>query len=347
MIRPRTLTGLVVAAVVLLAAGVWMNLASQPALAVVRPGTFVFPGLTQHLQTADRVEISHGDKKAVLERTKSGTWGLAERADYPVDPAKLHKMLTGLAEMRLVAPRTAQKALWGRLGLAAPADKNNGATLIRVLDGKKVLAALLIGHHQYAVAPSAPPQMFIRRPGKVQTWLADGSVDAEANPTSWLPSSIINIPPAEIDHVRVAREDAPPLVFDRSNGKLTLSQPAKHPALNQDKVDDVASGLSELTLEDVRAAADARPPLGISRFTTKDGLEVTAVVRKGKAKTVWVSFEVDAGTSAKPATQKQAKKLEAKLSGWAYQMGDWSESSLLPTLDQLKAAPSKGTAATQ
>ena len=37
----------------------------------------------------------------------------------------------------------------------------------------------------------------------------------------------------------------------------------------------------------------------------------------------------------------EADRLQARLGGWAYQLGSWQEKSLAPTLDDLKASAPK------
>jgi len=64
-----------------------------------------------------------------------------------------------------------------------------------------------------------------------------------------------------------------PLTFGRVEGKFALTQPADHPKLEDYKVDDVARGLESLTLQSVKADAEApATEAGHAVFTTMTDL---------------------------------------------------------------------------
>ena len=103
------------------------------------------------------------------------------------------------------------------------------------------------------------------------------------------------------------------LTFGRVEGKFVLTQPADHPKLEDYKVDDVARGLESLTLQSVKADADApATEAGHAVFTTDDGLAVTIRVFHAD-KEVWARFAAAASSDkAKP----EADKLNGRLTGW-------------------------------
>jgi hypothetical protein len=70
-------------------------------------------------------------------------------------------------------------------------------------------------------------------------------------------------------------------------------------------------------------------------FTTQDGLAVTATPVKAGGD-LWVRFAA-AGNGEKAAAEAAA--LNKRLAGWSYQIGVWKQKALVPTLDDLKAAP--------
>jgi hypothetical protein len=95
-------------------------------------------------------------------------------------------------------------------------------------------------------------------------------------------------------------------------------------------------------LQAVKPDADApKDPAGHAVFTTTDGLDV-AVTLFHADKDVWARFAVSGADKAKT----EADRLSARLTGWTYQIGSWKEKSLVPALDDLKAAePPAPTAA--
>ena len=129
----------------------------------------------------------------------------------------------------------------------------------------------------------------------------------------------------------------------RDGQKLVMKQPADHPPLDDYKLDDVDRALELLTFQDVQT--DKQPvgdKIGKSVYTTNDGLAVTSSVFKG-AKDIWARFTAAPATgldtAASDKTKTEADKLNARLAGWTYQLGDWKRKALVPTLDDLKAPP--------
>jgi hypothetical protein len=129
------------------------------------------------------------------------------------------------------------------------------------------------------------------------------------------------------------------LTFARVDGKFALTQPAEHPKLDDYKVDDVARALETLTLQQVRADADA-PSLNSadgeaahSVFNTNDGLAVTVVLFHAD-KDVWARFTAS-GSADK--VKAEADRLNQRVAGWSYQISPWKEKALVPKIDDLKS----------
>ena len=348
--RTRTLLILCVLGVLSLAGGWYFGPGQQLSeQSSVARGTLMFPDLTAKLANAARVEITHQGTTITLARKGDKTespWGLLQRNMYPVQVPKLRGMLTALTELRLMEPRTADPALYSRLGLEDADQKQSSANLLRVFDPSgQVIAQLLVGHRRVRTAGNVPDQVFVRRPDQAQTWLAEGGLEVDADPQLWLDRDIMNIDHARIASVVVHRGDAE-LDFAAKDGKLTLTAPANPPKLEDYKLDDLDRGLELLNFEDVVADKDAvapkvGDPIGSSVFTTTDGLVVTVTVLKGE-KDIWARFAV----TGSDKTKDEAAKLNARLGGWTYQLGSWKEASLTPSLDTLKAPPPPPPAAT-
>jgi len=328
----RTGTSLVLAAAgaVVLALGIVYSGGPVGETAQTLQGRLAFPDLTPKLADATQLEIHHGAVTMHLTRgakDAGGQWGVADRAGYPAQPDKVHQLLVALTELRLDAARTADPAQYGRLGVADP-GKGSDSTLVRVLDGKGgTIAALIVGHARAAQRGNADT-LYIRRPGEAQSWLADGKVLVSVDTQDWLDRTIVDIDPKKIAGVTATRGNAS-VAFARKDGTLTLIAPADHPKIDTSKVDDVASALSSLTLEDVQKAPAPGTPFGHSVFTTTDGLTLAADVSKA-GPAVWATFTASGNDSA---------PLEAKLKGWAYEIGSWKQDALVPTLDSVKVPP--------
>jgi hypothetical protein len=304
--RTRSIAALCVLGALALGGGWYFGTAREPAEQTsVAGGTLMFPDLTARLADATRIEITHQGTTIALVRQgdkPESPWGLAQRGMYPVQDTKLRAMLTALTELRLVEPRTTDPALFGRLGLADADQKDSTADLLLVYDKTaKPIAALLVGHRRVRTEGNVPDQVFVRRPGDMQTWLAEGSLQVDADPQLWLDRDIMNIDHARIAGVVVHRGDAE-LDFVAKDGKLVLTAPANPPKLEDYKLDDLDRGLELLTFEDVTpdkdaAASKVGAPIGTAVFTTSDGLAVHVTVLKGE-KDIWARFSATADGAA-------------------------------------------------
>ena len=65
---------------------------------------------------------------------------------------------------------------------------------------------------------------------------------------------------------------------------------------------------------------------------------MTATVFKGE-KDIWARFAAARPGANPDKTKDEADKLKARLAGWTYQLGSWKQKALVPSLDDLKAAP--------
>lgn len=345
--KPATLAVLGVLGAAALGAGLLLGrdptgAGTQDAGASAGPaaGQLAFPALAPRLQSAARVEVVRGDRTLVV--TKSGAdqqqqrWVLPDKGGYPVQVDKLRGVLTGLTELRLVEARTSDPAQWGRLGLDDPRSTSGTAILLRVLDaGGAVIAEAVLGHRRVRMGGNVPEQIFVRLPGQQQTWLAEGRLAADADPQLWLDRDIADIPNARVAEARVMRGgDVPPLEVARAEGagsKPTLRLPAEHGPVEEYRVEDVFRAFETLTLTDVQPVGAAMPgeSVGTSAFTTTDGLRVEVAGNRAGDQ-FWVRLAAS-GPGSEP--------LQARWSGWAYQLGQWKEKQLLPRLEDLLATP--------
>lgn len=331
--QQRTSIILAAAAVIALGAAWQFGINSTPPSQVaIAPGTLLFPGLAAKLGQVSRVEMTSKGKTVAIA-LKDGKWGLADRGGFPVQQDKLRELLTGMTELRLTEARTSDPAQYNRLGVEDPAATGT-ATLLRLLgaDGKPV-AELIVGHRRVRTQGNVPETIFVRRPGEAQSWLAEGRVPSDADAQLWFERDIANIPGPRVTKVVSTRGDTV-LEFGRDGDKFALLAPVEHPKLDDYRVEDVSRALEGLTLTDVRPAAEQPgEKLGTALITTVDGMLITATVFKA-GNDIWAQFAATGSETAKEA----AAAFDAKVKGWAYQVGPWKEKSFVPTLEDLKAA---------
>jgi hypothetical protein len=335
MTRSRLIV-LVIAAVLAVAGGWYFGTRTEPTeQSAIETGKLMFVDLAPKLKDARRIEITNKGKTTVIE-SKNGVWGVADRGGYKVQETKLRGLLTALTELRLAEPRTSDPAEFSRLGVEDPTKETEGtANLLRVLDENgKPLVSVIVGHRRMRTRGNVPEQVFVRFPDQNRTWLAEGSLQADADPQIWLDRDIINISHTLISKV-VATKNGETIELARDGDKLKMTQPAEYPKLEDYKLDDVARALESLTFQDVKPAS--RPigdEIGHAVFSTSDGLDITATLHH-LDKDSWTTFAVSAADRNKP----EAERLNAKLSGWAFETGLWKDKALDPSLDDLKAPP--------
>jgi hypothetical protein len=337
-VKPRTLAILVVLGALALGAGWYFGIASEPSQdAATDAAHLMFPALAPRLADATEVELQHGASTLhIVKDTKTNDWGLAERDGYPIDVSKLHGLLTALTELRLVEKRTADPGEFAKLGLEDPTGKDATSTLVQVLDKSgHPIAAVIAGHSRVRTEGNLPADIYVRRPDESQTWLAEGKLDVDTDALTWLDRDVMDIKPARIATVAIT-SGTTPVKLARAGDKLVMQEPTDHPKLDDEHVDDVQRALELLSLEDVRADKDAPKgdALGTAVFTTNDGLSITATPTKAGSD-LWVRFAA-AGTDKAAA---EAARLNARLAGWTYEIGSWKQKALIPTMDDLKAAP--------
>ncbi|HME23970.1 MAG TPA: DUF4340 domain-containing protein [Acetobacteraceae bacterium] len=339
--KPHTLIALVVIGILAVAGGWYFGTAQRLGeQQAYNGGRLMFPDLAPKLQDVARIEIIHQGKTTAIVK-HGDTWGLEDRGGYGVQASKLRGMLTALTELRLVEQRTTDPEQFNRLGLEDPNGKTGTSNLLRLLDASgKPVVAVVVGHRRVRTQGNVPEQVYVRRTDDNQTWLAEGSLQVDADPQLWLERDIMNIDHARIASVTVTHGDDT-LELARDGQRLAMKAPAEHPPLDDYKLDDVDRGLELLTFQDVQTDKESvGDKVGQSVYTTGDGLAVTATVFKGD-KDIWARF----AATGNDKTKDEADKLNARLAGWTYQLGAWKQKALVPSLDDLKApAPEKPAA---
>lgn len=299
-------------------------------------GTLVFPGLAAKLGSVVRIDIQgKGPLLGIIQA--QGKWGLADRAGFPVQQDKLRELLTGLTELRITEARTADPAQYSRLGVEDP-NATGTSNLLRLLDGAgKPIAELIVGHRRVRTQGNVPETIFVRRPGEAQSWMAEGRLPVDSDPTLWFERDIANIAGPKVTKATVTRGDTR-LEFARNGEKFELIAPAEHPRTDDYRIEEVSRAFETLTLTDVRPASAAPgETIGTAVHTLADGTVITTTVARAD-KDIWISLAATGDTDT-------AKDMNTRTQGWTYQVGAWKEKSFIPTLDDLKASEPEKPAA--
>ncbi len=291
-----------------------------------------FPNLAPRLADAARIEVTRHDGTLVVDRAAPDRWVLPAKAGHPVRPERVRELLVGLTELRLTEPRTANPEMLERLGVEDPQRAGATSSLLRVLDAAGApVAELVVGRRRMRVQANVPETVYVRRPGETQAWLAEGRIPLDSDPNLWIDRDIANIPRERVREVAVARMGEPALRLRRgpdTDNPLAVVEPEEVPALDDISLDEVARAFEFLTFLDVRRAAEIPGErLGEARFTLTDNLRIAVLAHK-EGETLWATLAAEG--------DEEAARLNARWAGWAYQVGQWKEKSLVPRLADLE-----------
>ncbi|HTO93101.1 MAG TPA: DUF4340 domain-containing protein [Bacteroidota bacterium] len=379
--RSGTVVALVLAAA---AAGVaaWVVTRGEHAsgtAADARPAT-LFPQLKDHVNDVASITVKRGADEFTIQRT-AAAWDLKEKSGYPVRYEAVKGIVVGLSDVRLVEPKTTRPESYSKIGVQDPDGKAPAVpetapdpdtpipttpTLLTLMDDKgAVLASVIVGAQKWGQTP----QVYLRKAGDAQSWLADGRIDVPSDAMGWLDRQFLNIPRERIKSAIVTHPDGVTLTVSRQSALDTTftvqNIPAGRELSSPTSGDSLGNALSYLSMDDVKPAADAgftdsglaagveTGPTAV--FTFLDGTTISVHTAKKNGKT-WARFAVtyqaqpvlaappDASKpEARPASddrkpedvQKEATDLNTRLAPWAFSIPDYKTKALFPKMDDL------------
>jgi Domain of unknown function (DUF4340) len=276
-----------------------------------------FPDLAAQLGDLAWLRLAHG-ADAIDFASIGGAWTVVERANYPAAPARVRRLLRGLAELVLVAPKTRRPALFGRLGLDDP--RHGRSTLVTAQDraGKSVVA-LIVGKACRDPLCGGVAGVYVRRPGNDQTWLARGALHLAGDATGWLDRRILDIAPSEIASITLTSADGAVLHLRRDTPAAAFAVaglPAGAKVANTAALALPSRALVELQLDEVKPAAELPlPQRGVATATFATFAGITIELRLfAEAGRDWIRVSA----SGKGAAAGDAAALDARLARWVY-----------------------------
>jgi Domain of unknown function (DUF4340) len=360
----RRLLGLIVVALIAIGAGVWLA-TRQASTSGVQERAALYPELKQQLDAVKSVRIyKAGEVLGVEVVREDKVWGVAERAGYPADEARLRKLLRGLADAKVYEEKTSNPASYKSLGVEDVSD--SAATGVRLeLTGQQTPVNLLVGKSGVGAESH-----YVRRAGEAQSWLVDKSIDTSASPDAWLRKDILDVSADRVQSANIAikgqkaytaakqsRADAAFSIADLPKGKK-LSSPSA--------ANGFSTALSALTLVDVQQASafDGQAPAAHATFTMFDGLVVQfdgwsrddkrfVAVKTAYDAQIAERFRIattapdektkaaDAKTAPAPAESKmpdvaeEARTAGDRIAGWVYEIPSYKYEQIFKPLEQL------------
>jgi hypothetical protein len=286
--------------------------------------------------------------------------------------------VVGLAQLRPVEAKTTRPELYSKIGVEDPdpAQKEDAAqgpdesfvpTALTFKDEKgTVLASAILGK----VKGGETPEVYVRKTGDPQSWLAEGSVEAPPEPLGWIDRQVANIPRDRIKEVTISRPDGETVIVSREKPEdrtfTVRNVPAGRELSSPSAGEPLGAALSFLAIDDVLPADQLDfAGAGVARasictFRTFDGLLVTAETATKDGKT-WLRLEATYEAPADPTeppkadapgptpaetpkaptikpaeyVKKEADELNTKARPWVFQVPDYKAKVFATKMEEL------------
>jgi Domain of unknown function (DUF4340) len=333
MIRPAQVLSLIVAGGALAGAGLWLASRHNAETTADASGQ-VLPLKQNDLNAVTRLRIFRGDGSHTTLTRDATRWLVAERG-YPADTGQVRKLLLDLSALRVEEQKTADPALYSKLGVEDPRGPQSGSTGLDIELNAKTIS-LIVGK------TSGTGAVFVRLAATPQSLLASPQLTPDADPRHWLDRAILDIAPDQIVEIDLKVAGGPDYVIKRSGAaggsEYVVSPIPKGRELSDPSAPAAQAGaLAGLQLDDVRKAGTLAATAS-AIFRTRDGLTLTiAGLQQGATRYLTV-----AATANAPAAQQRAQDLNSRLGGWEFEVPGYRYDSVFRPLEQLlkpKPAP--------
>ena len=307
----------------------------------------MLPGFASHANDVRRIDIQRpDDEPPITIQLTDGEWSVSARDGYPADFGKLSKLIIALAEATTVEEKTSNPERYAALGVDDPSEGGSGTRVTLTGDGFSyavVLGDEARGDFRYArVADDAT------------SYLVNQDLSIPDDVTGWLKPDIIDIALQRVRRVTISHADGERVVVEKEAQDSTNFSVLDVPEgreLSYDTVgNSIGGALSNLELEDVRAAVDGEAVTTVD-FDTWQGLSVTvALLSEDDAD--WLSLSAttsaddadadDPENTNDPETGRdvlsEADSINDRLSGWQFRIADFKKNTLTRRWEDLLKA---------
>jgi len=243
-------------------------------------GRSVFPELMSKINDISLIMVTAKTQTATITRDEN-VWVVKEKSKYPADLSKVRELLLGLAELKILEPKTKNPELYDKLGLQDVTAEDSLSHMVTTKDGAgKILAEAVIGKRRPAKGDPSQDEVYIRIPGDPQTWLAIGNLPVEPMPGSWLDKSVYEIEPKRVKVAQITHPDGTTVELEKETPEdldyQLVNIPKGAEIQSQFTLNNMVSTLAALTLEDVKAESEVSSKgkkVVTAVFETFDGLE--------------------------------------------------------------------------
>ena len=232
----------------------------KPASQFPQSGELLFPELLSVVNDVNEIVVETKDQTVTLVRGEN-VWRVKEKSGYRADVEKVKQTLIGLAELRILEPKTKNPELYDRLGLRDKEQEGSLSTTVTLKAPNNPEAALVIlGNQRPAKGNPRMSEIYARKPGDPQTWLTIGNLPLEKVAGEWLDKEITALTTKRVHRVTVRHPDGETLLVSKDKPEDLDFQldsiPAGSKVASQFNVNNVVGTLVQLSLEDVKEAQE-------------------------------------------------------------------------------------------
>lgn len=329
--------------------------------------TALFPDLSAKINDVAKLEVASQEGSFTVARDGGGPWGLVEKAGYPVDGAKVRKLLIALKDAQVIEAKTSRPELYSKLGVEGIEEVDSPSVQVRAVDaGGTLLADLVVGNRGQNRSGNS---YYVRRADDVASFLVKADLAIDKSDSTWLDKEIVDIARDEVQAVEIVHASGERVFTHKAEASATdfvlEGIPEGKELRYAGAPGSLASGMARLTMDDVRAAEDVELPqeaTAITTFWTYDGFKVEASIYE-IGEELLATFDAaydeagpplpegamaseamagedagagDAEPEADPAAVKErATALTSKANPWVYVLPSWKKSTLAKTLEEL------------
>ncbi len=307
-----------------LVAAIFVN--QEPESKLLNSGELLFPLLMAEVNDIDEMTVETKEETITIVKGER-EWNVKEKGGYGADVEKVKKAIVGLAELRILEPKTKNPELYERLGLQDTEKDGALSTTLTLKSSQKAEAVkLVVGNQRPAKGDPGKSDIFVRKPGDPQTWLVVGNLPLEKTANEWMDKEITALTTKRVRQVTVTHPDGKSLHVAKDKPEdldFTLdSIPAGFKVASQFNVNNVPGTLGQLSFEDVKKESDVdfKSQTGVSAvLETFDGFRLRMQTMKQDDK-VFAKFSAEFDQSlivsteeGPPATKSPLKKDQVTL----------------------------------
>ena len=305
----------IVAVLTVVAVGAAIIVSQQRAPETSREKPALFPQLAERINDVSKVVVRDAQNTLTVQRV-ADNWGIAEADNYPALLDKVKEAVLAVADLKVIAEKTDNPALYERLGVEDIDRQGATSTLLTLVADDEELAGLIVGDTRRSSSAAAAPGLYVRIPGQQQALLVAGRLTVSADIIQWLQRDIINIEGERVSTVRLRPAGATEVILSRDKpaDDLVLQDlPEGKEQQSEYVIGRMATVLENVYADGVSKAdnIDFSTPAATLEVTTFDGLTaVIEVAQRGAqpyARFAFAARETAAGDAQVDAATDEAR----------------------------------------